>query len=352
MLADTGIRVLRERPVFTTPNVYPPKGFEPGWTRDEPSRARDDRGAALLRLQAAVPRAAPVLRPALPAVRRVQLREALGDRRPRGPRRGADGRPGQDRLPGGDQAAPRRRPPDRDDALPPRLGRPLRAGGRFRRLGATGSRSTGSTCATRRASRRSATTCSRPTTGSTTSSTTPARPSAGRPTSTATCSMPSSRRSTRSRPRCSGCSAPTRGCAATTCSRARSPSSRRPGSRCSTPAASSAELSQVRLLPEEASDQGHLFPEGQLDQDLQQVDLRDRNSWRFLLAEVSTVELLETQLVNAVAPFVLNARLKPLHARARPTATSTSSTSRRSRGSSTGASRRRATRTRTWPRRR
>jgi len=74
----------------------------------------------------------------------------------------------------------------------------------------------------------------------------------------------------------------------------------------------SAELSQVLLLPDEAADQGHLFPEGRLDQDLQQVDLRDRNSWRFLLAEVSTVELLETQLVNAVAPFVLNARLKPL----------------------------------------
>ena len=55
-----------------------------------------------------------------------------------------------------------------------------------------------------------------------------------------------------------------------------------------------------------------LFPEGRLDQDLQQVDLRDRNSWRLLLAEVSSVELLETQLVNAVAPFVLNARLKPL----------------------------------------
>ena len=74
----------------------------------------------------------------------------------------------------------------------------------------------------------------------------------------------------------------------------------------------SAELAQVRLLPEEIAGQGHLFPEGHLDQDLQQVDLRDRNSWRFLLAEVSTVELLETQLVNAVAPFVLNARLKPL----------------------------------------
>ena len=28
VLNETGIRVLRERPVFTTPNVYPPKGFE------------------------------------------------------------------------------------------------------------------------------------------------------------------------------------------------------------------------------------------------------------------------------------------------------------------------------------
>ena len=76
--------------------------------------------------------------------------------------------------------------------------------------------------------------------------------------------------------------------------------------------AGAALLSQVPLLPGETGSQGHLFPEGQLDQDLQQVDLRDRNSWRLTLAEVSSVELLETQLVNAVAPFVLNARLKPL----------------------------------------
>jgi NAD(P)-dependent dehydrogenase (short-subunit alcohol dehydrogenase family) len=73
-----------------------------------------------------------------------------------------------------------------------------------------------------------------------------------------------------------------------------------------------AELSQTPLLPEEAEPRGHLFPEGRLDQDLQQVDLRGRNSWRLTLAEVPAVELLETQLVNAVAPFVLNARLKPL----------------------------------------
>jgi NAD(P)-dependent dehydrogenase (short-subunit alcohol dehydrogenase family) len=77
-----------------------------------------------------------------------------------------------------------------------------------------------------------------------------------------------------------------------------------------------AELSQVPLLPDELVGQGDLFPEGRLDQDLQQVDLRDRNSWRLLLAEVSSVELLETQLVNAIAPFVLNARLKPLMLRA------------------------------------
>lgn len=73
-----------------------------------------------------------------------------------------------------------------------------------------------------------------------------------------------------------------------------------------------AELSQVALLPEEISSEPGLFPAGLLDQDLQQVDLRGRNSWRLSLAEVSTVELLEVQLVNAVAPFVLNGRLKPL----------------------------------------
>jgi NAD(P)-dependent dehydrogenase (short-subunit alcohol dehydrogenase family) len=74
----------------------------------------------------------------------------------------------------------------------------------------------------------------------------------------------------------------------------------------------SADLSQLRRLPEEVLEEKGLFPQGVLDQDLQQVDLRGRNSWRLLLAEVSTVEFFEVQLVNAVAPFILNARLKPL----------------------------------------
>jgi NAD(P)-dependent dehydrogenase (short-subunit alcohol dehydrogenase family) len=73
-----------------------------------------------------------------------------------------------------------------------------------------------------------------------------------------------------------------------------------------------AELSQVALLPEDLAVGEHLFPEGRLDQDLQQVDLRERNSWRLRMDEVPSVELLEVHLVNAVAPFIINARLKPL----------------------------------------
>ena len=76
-----------------------------------------------------------------------------------------------------------------------------------------------------------------------------------------------------------------------------------------------AALSQIPLLPEELLAQSDLFPEGRLDADLQQVDLRGRNSWRLLLAEVPAVELLEVHLVNAIAPFIINARLKPLMAR-------------------------------------
>jgi NAD(P)-dependent dehydrogenase (short-subunit alcohol dehydrogenase family) len=81
-----------------------------------------------------------------------------------------------------------------------------------------------------------------------------------------------------------------------------------------------AQLSQVPLLAEELASeeraaQKDLFPEGRLDQDLQQIDLRGRNSWRLLLHEVSSVELLEVHLVNAVAPFIFNARLKPLMVR-------------------------------------
>ena len=73
-----------------------------------------------------------------------------------------------------------------------------------------------------------------------------------------------------------------------------------------------AQLSQVPLLDEELVARSHLFPAGRFDNDQQQVDLRDQNSWRMLLADVPTVEMLEVQFVNAMAPFLFNARLKPL----------------------------------------
>ena len=74
----------------------------------------------------------------------------------------------------------------------------------------------------------------------------------------------------------------------------------------------SARLSQVRFGFDEGARREDLFPDGALDADLQQVDLRAVNSWRLTLAEVSTPEMIEVQLVNSVAPFILCARLKPL----------------------------------------
>ncbi len=74
----------------------------------------------------------------------------------------------------------------------------------------------------------------------------------------------------------------------------------------------SAALSQRHYLDEDYLEGEALFPQGRFDEDRQQVDLREMNSWRLRLHEVQTPELLEVQLVNAIAPYILNARLKPL----------------------------------------
>ena len=55
-----------------------------------------------------------------------------------------------------------------------------------------------------------------------------------------------------------------------------------------------------------------VFPKGKLDTDLQQVDLRTTNSWRLKLGEIQTAEMIELQLINAVAPFVLCNKLVPM----------------------------------------
>jgi NAD(P)-dependent dehydrogenase (short-subunit alcohol dehydrogenase family) len=78
----------------------------------------------------------------------------------------------------------------------------------------------------------------------------------------------------------------------------------------------SAALSQRRYLDDDFRGGAALFPPQRYDEDLQQLDLRTMNSWRLRLHEVATPELLEVQLVNAVAPYILSARLKPLLLRA------------------------------------
>jgi NAD(P)-dependent dehydrogenase (short-subunit alcohol dehydrogenase family) len=74
----------------------------------------------------------------------------------------------------------------------------------------------------------------------------------------------------------------------------------------------SAKLSQIPYNYDSSIVATEVFPKGALDVDLQQVDLRKTNSWRLKLGEIETPEMLEVQLVNAVAPFVLCNRLANL----------------------------------------
>jgi len=74
----------------------------------------------------------------------------------------------------------------------------------------------------------------------------------------------------------------------------------------------SAQLSQIPYSYDHTLDVPQVFPAGKLDADLQQQDLRKTNSWRLRLGEIQTSEMLEIQLVNSVAPFVLCNRLAEL----------------------------------------
>jgi NAD(P)-dependent dehydrogenase (short-subunit alcohol dehydrogenase family) len=72
---------------------------------------------------------------------------------------------------------------------------------------------------------------------------------------------------------------------------------------------SSARLSQIPYSFDNSLPSKEVFPEGKLDADLQQVDLRKTNSWRLKMGEIETPEMVEVQLVNSIAPFVLCNRL-------------------------------------------
>lgn len=79
----------------------------------------------------------------------------------------------------------------------------------------------------------------------------------------------------------------------------------------------SAAMSQIPCAYDDVAEDAALFPAGRTDADRQQVDLRTMNSWRLKLADVPSPEMLEVQLVNAVAPFILCSKLKPLMMRHR-----------------------------------
>ena len=74
----------------------------------------------------------------------------------------------------------------------------------------------------------------------------------------------------------------------------------------------SAKLSQIPYTHDHTLPAEKVFPQGKLDADLQQVDLRQTNSWRLCLGQVPTAEMIEIQLVNAIAPFVLCNKLSAM----------------------------------------
>jgi NAD(P)-dependent dehydrogenase (short-subunit alcohol dehydrogenase family) len=78
------------------------------------------------------------------------------------------------------------------------------------------------------------------------------------------------------------------------------------------PHALPATLSQIPLLPGDEERNPTLFPPGLFDEQGQQIDKRAQNSWVLKLDEVQLPEMLEVQLINVTAPYLLITQLKPL----------------------------------------
>ncbi|KAL0491768.1 hypothetical protein AKO1_000514 [Acrasis kona] len=76
----------------------------------------------------------------------------------------------------------------------------------------------------------------------------------------------------------------------------------------------SALLSQVPTTQEDVTfhNDHHTFPPNVTDINSEQVDTRSVNTWCLNIDQVSEVEMIETQTINASAPFVLCGRLRKL----------------------------------------
>ena len=76
---------------------------------------------------------------------------------------------------------------------------------------------------------------------------------------------------------------------------------------------SSAALSQLLVLDEDRlKEEALAMPSGARDVNGQQLDLRSTNSWLLKLGEVETPEAVEVFCINAMAPFIINSRLRGL----------------------------------------
>eukprot|EP00049_Salpingoeca_infusionum_P012589 m.231216 g.231216 ORF g.231216 m.231216 type:complete len:682 (+) comp15216_c0_seq4:201-2246(+) len=59
------------------------------------------------------------------------------------------------------------------------------------------------------------------------------------------------------------------------------------------------------------------FPKGATDVNHQQLDLRKTNSWVLKLGEISTGEAAEVFAINALSPFIINGKLRPILSRSK-----------------------------------
>ncbi len=123
-LDATGIRELRSKPVFTTPNIYPPKAFAPRDADGDPEERETVEPRRCYVCKEHYSELHPFYDQLCPACADFNFRKrtrAGGLARARG---AAHRRPGEDRVSGGDQAAAFGGAADRHHALSARLARP------------------------------------------------------------------------------------------------------------------------------------------------------------------------------------------------------------------------------------
>ena len=74
----------------------------------------------------------------------------------------------------------------------------------------------------------------------------------------------------------------------------------------------SSQATQIPIIPADREDNAHYFPPNKTDVDGEPLDARPKTSWSTKLGEVNYGEVLETHLINVIAPFTILNELMPL----------------------------------------